>query len=97
MLFRSNNSKGVKQYCYYVALENIRDQRFRYFKRNGTNNRLDTNITCLKNEILKKIIIGDYVSIDLKNSQPFFFSIFINEIIKNETKENDTFIKSFTG
>ena len=81
-----NNSKGVKQYCYYVALENMRDQRFRYFKRNPTNNRLDTNHANLKNEILAKLLIGDNVSIDMVNSAPFLFNSIIKLIKEEETE-----------
>lgn len=67
---------------YYMMLENFHDKRFRYFKRNKTNNRLDTNLTNLKSE-LRQFIKGDYTSIDLKNSQPFFLSILLINLIKN--------------
>ena len=61
-----------KRTTYIISLNQLKDKRFRYFKRNKTNNRLDTNITNLKKD-LKQFIIGEYVCIDLKNSQPFFF------------------------
>lgn len=69
-----------KQYYYLTALQMMQDKRFRYFKRNKTNYRLDTNITNLKSE-LRRYIIGDYASIDLANSQPFFLSVLLNHIM----------------
>ena len=57
------------------------DKRFRYFKRNKTNKRLDTNFTNIKKEI-RQFILRDYVCIDLKNSQPFFLSQLIKTIIQ---------------
>ncbi|MEI8202425.1 MAG: hypothetical protein WCH34_05400 [Bacteroidota bacterium] len=70
-----------KRISYTIALNQLKDKRFRYFNRNSTNHRLDTNLTNLKKEI-KQFIIGDYVNIDLKNSQPFFLGIMLNSIIK---------------
>lgn len=72
-----------KRVSYSFALNQLKDDRFRYFKRNKTNQRLDTNLTNLKKD-LKQFIVGDYVSIDLKNSQPFFLGMLLNEIIKQE-------------
>lgn len=70
-----------KQLSYAIAINQLHDVRFRYFKRNKTNNRLDTNLTNLKKE-LRQFIIGDYVSIDLKNSQPFFLSFLFENLTK---------------
>lgn len=77
-----NHADKDKIHNYLSALSRIQDKRFRYFKRNKTNNRLDTNLTNLKSE-LKIFIIGDYVNIDLKNSQPFFFSQLIWAMLEN--------------
>ena len=77
-----NNSKGVKKSSYFLAINQIQDKRFRYADRNKTNNRFDTNLTNLKSE-LKQFIMGEFVSIDLKNSQPFLFAITIYNIITN--------------
>jgi hypothetical protein len=71
-----------------IALNQFEDHRFRYFCRNKTNNRLDTNLTSIKRE-LKQFIIGNYVNIDLKNSQPFFLSMLLKSIL---TKDNNTHI-----
>lgn len=73
-------SDEVKKYSYRTSIIQLQDKRFRYFKRNSTNQRLDTNLTNLKSEI-RQFIKGDFVSIDLKNSQPFFLSQLLNNII----------------
>jgi hypothetical protein len=69
----------AKKSSYNTALEMIEDKRHRYFKRNRTNFRVDTNFTNLKSE-LRGFLIGDYVSIDLANSQPFFLSQITSEV-----------------
>lgn len=53
------------------------------FNRNGTNNRLDTNLTNLASD-LKPFIVGweDMVYLDLKNSQPVLFNTVLKEIYK---------------
>ncbi|MDC1379071.1 hypothetical protein N8273_00360 [Algibacter sp.] len=71
-----------KKLSYLTSINHIEDKRFRYFKRNNTNKRLDTNLTNLKSD-LRQFIIGDYVSIDLKNSQPFLLGILIDNLINN--------------
>lgn len=70
-----------KAYFYLSALEMFKDKRFLYFKRNHTNNRLDTNLTNLKSD-LRQFIAGNYVQIDLKNSQPLFLSFYLSFLIK---------------
>lgn len=77
-----NNANEAQMLSYLTSINHIEDKRFRYFKRNKTNKRLDTNLTNLKSD-LKKFIIGNYVSIDLKNSQPLLLGILINTIINN--------------
>lgn len=81
-----NQSDELKVSSYSISLQQLKDKRFRYFNRNKTNNRLDTNLTNLKSD-LKQFIIGDYVSIDLKNSQPFFLNQLIITIINSITHE----------
>ncbi len=66
---------------YSLMAYQFSDSRFRYYKRNDTNNRLDTNLTNLKSD-LRRFIIGDYVSIDLSNSQPFLLSILFEKMGK---------------
>jgi len=84
---------------YLISLSSLRDKRLRYFKRNSTNKRLDTNLTNLKSD-LRQFIIGDYVSIDLKNSQPFLLGVLLNSIILNNSPlcwfmSKDKLIKTF--
>jgi hypothetical protein len=67
----SKNPDIKKQIAYLNQIEALADKRLRYFARNKTNNRLYTNVTNLKRE-LREFIKGDFVNIDLKNSQPFF-------------------------
>lgn len=74
----NNVSDERKRASYLIALSQLQDEKQRYFKRNKTNDRLDTNLTNLKAE-LKQFIIGNYVSIDLKNSQPFLLYCLIHE------------------
>lgn len=70
-----------KKVVYTISINHFSDVRFRYFKRNNTNNRLDTNLTNLKKE-LRQFLKGKYVSIDLKNSQPFLLSQLLEKIAK---------------
>ena len=76
----NDNSKGNKKYSYTISIKNIEDKRFRFFKRNNTNQRLDTNLTNLKKE-LRQFIKGDLVSIDVKNSQPFLLGVLVQHIL----------------
>ena len=79
----NNQDNYAKRVSYLNSINLIQDKRLRRFSRNKTNNRLDTNLTNLKSD-LRQFIIGDYVSIDLKNSQPFFLSILLESIIYNK-------------
>ena len=93
------NANNNQILSYLTSINHLEDKRFRYFKRNKTNRRLDTNLTNLKSD-LRKYIIGDYVSIDLKNSQPFLLGILIDSIINNRDTlccylSNDNLIKAF--
>jgi len=71
-----------KRLSYTIAMKQIQDPRERYFKRNRTNGRLDTNLTNLKKD-LKRFIVGDFVQIDLSNSQPFLLFCLIDFLAKN--------------
>lgn len=87
------NVPNNKQHFHFLALNQLKDKRFRHFHRNKTNNRLDTNLTNLKSE-LRQFIKSDLISIDLKNSQPFLLSVLLNSIINNSkvllcSKNND--------
>ena len=76
----NKNATANKKTHYIQSIKNIEDKRLRYFKRNKTNKRLDTNLTNMKSE-LRQFIKGKYVSIDLKNSQPFLLSMVLKNII----------------
>jgi len=69
-----------KKLNYLTAISSLKDKRSRYFKRNSTNLRLDTNFTNLKKEY-RKFIIGDFICIDLKNSQPFLLCLLIDKLL----------------
>ena len=60
----------------------------RFFGRNKTNYRVDSNITSLKS-YFKKFIIADSIlhQLDLKNSQPVLFNIVLNLVIKYSFQE----------
>jgi len=82
-----NSIESQKHYL-YTSINQLQDKRFRYFKRNKTNRRLDTNFTNLKSE-LRKFIKNDLVEIDLKNAQPFLFSMMIKSILYNNNNSID--------
>lgn len=60
----------------FKLVDKIKDNNL-YFKRNKTNNRLDSNLTNLKSSI-KFFNQNDYVQIDISNSQPYFLAVLIN-------------------
>lgn len=70
----------------------------RYFSRNTTNNRIDTNITALKS-YFKRYITSDQIlySFDLKNSQPVIFNVILNLINKEIKKDDDLTPALFYG
>ncbi len=76
----NKSSDPLKKLSYLTSLYHLENKSFRYCGRNKTNCRLDTNLTCLKSDF-RKFINGDYVSIDVKNSQPFLLSVLIDAII----------------
>lgn len=101
-----------KMDCFqWISLENsihrFNDKRLRFFKRNTTNKRLDSNLTNI-NKCMRFAIQGDFVTIDLKNSQPLILSLLfknlfneiqgnkniINENYNNTKIQNKTLLKS---
>lgn len=84
-----NNSSGKAKIIHLTSLKNIQDKRFRYFKRNKTNSRLDTNLTSLKSE-LRQFMTGDFIYIDLKNSQPVLLGAFIFNLINNSISSSSS-------
>lgn len=81
------NADGNKLYYYHSMLNTLEDKRFRYFSRSKSNGRLNSNLSTLKKE-LKQFLIGDWVQIDLKNSQPFFLSQFLGDLSSIKTQSN---------
>lgn len=76
---------SVKRCAYLYSVELFKHKNTRYFKRNKTNTRLDTNLTNLFKPLRKFILESEnLLSIDIKNSQPLFFAIIINELSKNK-------------
>jgi len=66
--FITQNEYNVR----YMSLERIRTGNF-YFDQNKTNYRVDSNLTNMKKE-LRNFLVGDYIQIDLKNSQPYLLN-----------------------
>ena len=94
-----NNATDENKIIYLTALERIKDTRTRFFSRNNTNQRLDTNLTIMKSD-LRQFMTGDYVSIDLSNSQPFLLGILINSIINSKDTlccylSNESIVQTF--
>lgn len=64
---------------YFMSISSINDGDL-FFRKNKTNGRVDTNLTNLKSE-LKQFIIGDNLfQLDIRNSQPFILSLYLNRI-----------------
>lgn len=54
-----------------------------YYERNDTNNRIDTNLTNLSKDLRPFIISQEpLINIDIRNSQPLFFNLILNELVK---------------
>ncbi|WP_299711531.1 hypothetical protein [uncultured Tenacibaculum sp.] len=81
------------------AIEGGKNLKSIYFKRNKTNERIDTNLTNLSSD-LRQFIVGyeDMVYLDLKNAQPVLFNIILKEHLINATedlkKEIDQYFKN---
>lgn len=66
---------------YINSIERFKNKNLRYFKRNKTNNRLDTNLTNLSSN-LKPFLSLKFSSLDLINSQPLILGLLLENIIK---------------
>jgi len=66
---------------YLLSISSLNDKQQLYFKRNTTNNRIDTNLTNLKKE-LRNFLKGDFSLIDLANSQPYLFNYIIKSYLE---------------
>lgn len=78
----SQSESPIQELSLITSINQLEDKRFRYFKRNKTNGRLDTNFTNLKSE-LRYSLTEKFVSIDLKNSQPFLLGTLLNQLLVN--------------
>lgn len=95
-LERANNYKEQQKadnrcfsrICSIRAIENGRNNKSLRFNRNGTNNRLDTNLTNLASD-LKPFIIGweNMVYLDLKNSQPVIFNSILKDYFPSASED----------
>lgn len=84
-----NKDLSAKQVTTYTfAVEGFRNKDFRYFKRNKTNNRLDSNLSNLPKSLRQFLFFPSLMSIDLKNSQPFILFLFISSLLKPTTQKN---------
>lgn len=95
-----NTDNYIKGIYHLTAVYNIKDKRLLYFnrKKNGlllknksrtglsNNGRLNTNLTTLWKEI-RPFIKGNYISIDLVNSQPFLLYVLINTIYNDNNTQ----------
>jgi hypothetical protein len=98
--------KAYREYSSRIAsinqLVNGRMNKTLRFKRNSTNNRLDTNLTNMASD-LRPFIVGfkDMVNLDLVNSQPVLFNVMLRSYRKNasdeELKELDLYLEETTG
>ena len=89
IIFVNKNYSGNQLFSALSNINRIKSSKTRFFKRNKTNQSLDTNFTNLKSE-LRQFIVGDYINIDLKNSQPFLLSRVINRLINLAQPNRDT-------
>jgi len=70
------------------ALTNLVDKSY-YFRRNKTNNRLDSNITNFSKELRNSVKSTDWFNIDFSNSQPFLISLLLK--CKKSSERNPIF------
>ena len=74
---------------YYIALSSINDNEL-FFRKNKTNGRIDTNLTNLKSQFKRFIKYdGNLYQIDIKNSQPFILSLYLNLLLTNNPLTNE--------
>ena len=70
-----------KNFAYNIQIAHLQDKRLRYYGRNNNNHRVDTNLTALKSDLLM-YMKGDYIELDIKNSQFYLLGMLIIQIIK---------------
>lgn len=82
----------MHRYMVHLMRLNAINDGFLFFKRNSTNGRLDTNLTSLPS-YLRPYIISDekLISLDIKNSQPYF----LYALIRNNPSINPDELKLF--
>lgn len=70
------------------GIHNGRNNKTLRFHRNGTNSRLDTNLTNMASD-LRPFIVGyeNMTYLDLSNSQPVLFNILLNKYRQNASKK----------
>jgi hypothetical protein len=79
-------AKQLTDYQYICAMDSINrfkddNKKLRYFKRNKTNSRIDSNLSSLPSYLKQFINVNDIlVQLDLKNSQPVLFNIILDFI-----------------
>jgi hypothetical protein len=78
-----NNLKEGSLLAAKSSINNLSNSKTKYFKRNQTNKRLDTNYTNLNKSLRQFINHDNLVNLDLKNSQPLIFSLLLNVIDSN--------------
>lgn len=71
-----------------MAVFALMDKRTRYFKRNKTNYRLETNLTNLKKELKEQFMIGDFWEEDANNSQFYLLGATLENFGKSNSKKS---------
>ena len=89
---KDEESKAFKKYSSRISsinsIHNGRNNKTLRFKRNGTNKRLDTNLTNMASDLRQFIVGYENMSyLDLSNSQPVLFNILLRKYRKDASKE----------
>jgi hypothetical protein len=79
---RYGMKKKIKHLC---QIEAMADERLRSFRRNHTNLRLDTSLTCLKSDY-REFLVGYFAHADKRSSQPYLFSQTLNHLVGKDGK-----------
>lgn len=78
----------IHRYIVHITRVNAINDGYLFFKRNTTNNRLDSNLTSLPSYLRKHIIAPEpLVNVDIKNSQPFFLYAVLKDDLTIEASE----------
>lgn len=80
-----NYAMITKAQNYFYQAYELKEQSFRISRNPDTDNRFHSNLTNLSREIKKYVRYQDeeIVGLDVKNSQPYFLILFIENITKN--------------